>query len=441
LPAAARVSAAVTAAELPIVIALSPALMFPTPARLAVLLAVPIVWSCARVATGRFVPRTPLNAALWLLLAMVGVSLFVTPDVHESLGKISGVVLGVLIYWAALRWLRRPARLKTGIVVFLTVGLVLAVVGMLGTPVQHKFGVLTAIATRLPFLGAREADHLVLSGIPGAPEGFNPNPVSGCLILFIPLQVLLLVRGGHRWLVASGRPQAVLAVVQAACLLVTAGTVLVMQSRGAWAGLAIAVTAAAIFATRSRRLTACVVVIGLLLTVGLAPRAWRAIQHPGVSPEIGGAAAQRLELWSKALLCIRDFPLTGMGMNMFRTRMPARYPVFVNPHEGDVVHAHNNLLQAALDVGLPGLAAYLAIWIGAIACVTRVYRRDADAMRRTIALGLWTGLVAHFAFGMTDAIALGAKVGVVFWLTLALAMGLGQLPSESLVNERFGQRA
>ena len=40
------------------------------------------------------------------------------------------------------------------------------------------------------------------------------------------------------------------------------------------------------------------------------------------------------------------------------------------------------------------------------------------------AAGLAAGLLAHFAFSLTDAIPLGAKVGVLFWLTLALTVSV-----------------
>ena len=43
---------------------------------------------------------------------------------------------------------------------------------------------------------------------------------------------------------------------------------------------------------------------------------------------------------------------------------------------------------------------------------------------RAAAAGLAAGLLAHFAFSLTDAIPLGAKVGVLFWLTLALTVSV-----------------
>ena len=41
-----------------------------------------------------------------------------------------------------------------------------------------------------------------------------------------------------------------------------------------------------------------------------------------------------------------------------------------------------------------------------------------------VCLGLMGGLFAHFLFGITDAIALGAKPGVVFWIMVALATSI-----------------
>ena len=41
-----------------------------------------------------------------------------------------------------------------------------------------------------------------------------------------------------------------------------------------------------------------------------------------------------------------------------------------------------------------------------------------------MAVGLGAGLLAHLLFGMTDAVALGAKPGILFWMLLALIVCL-----------------
>jgi putative inorganic carbon (HCO3(-)) transporter len=111
---------------------------------------------------------------------------------------------------------------------------------------------------------------------------------------------------------------------------------------------------------------------------------------------------------------ISDFPITGIGMNGFRRVMPVMYPALLTRPDVDVAHAHNHLLQVALDIGLPGLIAYLALWCGTAALLISVYPNS-----RVIS-GLAAGMVAYFAFGTSDAIALGAKVGIFFWVALGI---------------------
>jgi len=147
----------------------------------------------------------------------------------------------------------------------------------------------------------------------------------------------------------------------------------------------------------------------------------------GINDTISG----RLELWTRAVYGIQDLPFTGMGMNAFRRIMPVLYPSKMISPETDVVHAHNHLLQAALDLGIPGLVAYSAIWLIVGSLLVRVYRRSGERVYRAMAGGLGAGLIAHFMFGMTDAIPLGAKVGVLFWISLALAVGLHQVTLNS----------
>src|SRR5438067_2081430 len=108
----ARWARAISHLELPVLLAIAPVLLFPTPGRLIVLLAVPVLLVSAHLATGRALPPTPMNVALFVLLAMVVVSLFVTIDVVLSLGKVCGVVLGTLLFWAIVRWVRTADRLR-----------------------------------------------------------------------------------------------------------------------------------------------------------------------------------------------------------------------------------------------------------------------------------------------------------------------------------------
>ena len=401
----------ISAAEPAIVAAIAPALLFPTRARLIVLAVVPLLMWAQRRTTGRVLPSTPLNLTLLALVCMTLVSLAVTFDRHNSLGKVAGVVLGTLVFWAATRWTNSPARLRIATAVFLSAGAGLALVGLLGTNWFGKFGLLAPIVERLP---------KAIRGVPGAEEGFQPNAVAGCLVLFIPVQLALL------WL-ARQRERGGL-VMHTALVALTSGTLVLTQSRGAWSGLAVALLAFLFWYRRWTRMMGIALVAGAALAaVALGPQRFADLAISQSGPAMTQNVSSRVELWSRALDAIQDFPITGMGMNSFRRLMPTMYPTVLATPDLDVAHAHNHLLQAALDLGLPGLVLYLAIWIAMARLLWRTYRASHNAETRALAGGLAAGLIAHFTFGLADVIPLGSKVGVLFWLTLALAASVHQL--------------
>jgi hypothetical protein len=282
----------------------------------------------------------------------------------------------------------------------------------------------------------------VIRGIPGAANGFSPNAVAGCLVLFIPLQVMLLgPRAGLQLWGTSAKPWMSRAILptQFVLLLLTAGTLALTQSRGAWTGLVVALGALLLWRSPRSRLVS---VSALCVLGAVALRYPHRLLDLVVDSSISGIPNNvpvRLELWSRALDAIQDVPLTGMGMNAFRKVMPALYPSLLTAPDFDVVHAHNHLLQASLDIGVPGLIAYAAVWLVSAALLVLVHCRSYEPVWRSVAAGLGGGLIAHFVFNMTDAIPLGSKVGVLFWLTLALIVGLHNvLHREMLIDTPKG---
>lgn len=430
-----HLTARLAAAEPLIVLLIAPLLLFPTPARCLAAIAVPIVWWCNRRITGHLVPPTPVNRWLLLLLGMTAVSLWATYDVRVSLGKVAGVVLGALVFWAAVRWTTSERRLAAITGAFLLAGGVLALLGLLGTQWYGKFPLVASIINRLP---------RVIRGVSGAEEGFHPNAVAGCLVLFIPLQIALLTGDGRRWLLASvpQRGRAVLTLLQTLLLAMTAGTLLLTQSRGAWAGMIVALLAfMAWHSGRTRKLALAVVAAMVVVAILKGPDRLVDLAISQAGPEMARNVSGRVELWSRAIAGIRDFPITGMGMNVFRKVMPTLYPTFQATPGFDVSHAHNHLLQAALDLGIPGLIAYLGIWLTVAVLLVTVYRRSTEPAGRVLAGGLGAGLIAHFMFSMSDVIPLGSKVGVLFWVTLALAVSLHQVTVGGRRPEVGGRRS
>jgi putative inorganic carbon (HCO3(-)) transporter len=417
-PAAARWARMITSIELPDQLAISPVLLFPTPGRLVVLLVVPVLLSAAAISTGRAIPRTPMNVALYVLLMMVAVSLFVTIDVGVSLGKVCGVILGVLLFWAIVRWVTNADRLQFATLVYVLAGIGLAAAGLFGANWDNKFAVVGAITSHIP---------TAIRGVPGAEVGFNTNAVGGCLILFIPVQVGLLSLGTFGVFPGARRSwsSAAFLIVQVLLLAVTAGTLVLTESRTSWVALLFAVGVFLLWHSRWSRLfvaATTTAILAWIAVVGFNSAYDFVISRSG--PALVSTFDLRMKLWPLGVEGIHDRPLTGFGMNVFRKIMLTRYPGFPALPGEEPAHVHNHLLQAALDLGLPGLVAYLALWIVAGVLLVEVYRRSSSRTYRSIASGLGVGLIAHFVFGMADVIPLGAKVGVLFWLTLALVVSL-----------------
>ncbi|HEX7191004.1 MAG TPA: O-antigen ligase family protein [Thermoanaerobaculia bacterium] len=380
--------------ELATLLLLSPLFLFPPTGRLFLtpILLLPLPWLISLAKGGEPLPRTALNGSIFVLLLMVGVSLYATYDVLFSASKVLGVVFGIAVFFA----IARSARLNLALDLFVLAGAALAALGILGTNWMSKWPAVARVTSHLP---------AVIRGVPGQSEGFQPNAIAGALVMFVPLQFALAIK-------ASGWRR----IAYAAMFLFTAGTLLLTQSRGGYLSIAIAFAAWGIWSGKRSR----VVTIALILLVLAAaiPLRHRLSTGAGFTSDVEG----RTELWSRAITMIGDFPFTGIGMNTFRKIMPVMYPAFLTPPSYDIAHAHNHLLQAALDLGVPGLIAYLALWFGAAALLFSGYRKA--RAQRTIAGGMAAGMLAYFLFGTVDAIALGAKVGIFFWVALGLIVAM-----------------
>jgi len=144
----------------------------------------------------------------------------------------------------------------------------------------------------------------------------------------------------------------------------------------------------------------------------------------------------RVEIWSRAIYAIQDFAFTGMGMNTFRTIVNVLYPlqaISADVPVKDIGHAHNLFLQTALDLGIPGLIGFIAIYMTSFWMIfdsLKRLRRPSSANPKTnfmtkelffvILVGFLGGQIAHLGFSMTDAIAFGAKPGILFWVMQAI---------------------
>jgi len=420
----------VTAYEWVVLALMLPLVLFPSPERALVLLLIPVLWLVRWVATGHLVPPTPLDWSLFGLLLMVLVSQYATFDMAHSLVKIAGLVYGLAVFYAVVQWIGYSfSRLWWGIGV-----LYLLVLGLVGVSLV-VFGWMGAV----PGLGS------VLAKIPAqitalASRSVNPNQVAGILLWLLPLAMLLaatvlwqgrdLVNRFGWWRVGL----LVLVLIGASVSML--GVLLLTRSRGALAGMVAALVVMGLVGITavSRKLTVILIISLLVVSmVGVALSGPEKINDTffaqvGIDSENPLTSIDgRLEIWSRAIYGLQDFPFTGMGMNNFRKVVHVLYPLFLIPPSEDIAHAHNHWLQAGLDLGIPGMIAYMAVWLGLAFMLWWSWQRAQDIWLQVLALGFIGCLVAYFVYGLLDTIALGARPGFVFWGMVGLIAGLHQV--------------
>jgi putative inorganic carbon (HCO3(-)) transporter len=117
----------------------------------------------------------------------------------------------------------------------------------------------------------------------------------------------------------------------------------------------------------------------------------------------------RVEIWSRAIFMIRDFSFTGVGMGSYMDVADQLYPFFLAP-PGKIDHAHNLFLQIAVDLGIPGLIAWLSIFLGICLSAWQLYKFGKDK-HDIWAAGLGAGFLgsqlALFLHGFFDAVTWG----------------------------------
>jgi putative inorganic carbon (HCO3(-)) transporter len=431
--------------EMASVLVATPFLLFPSPLSVPALLLLLTPWALRWRFLGRPTLRTPLDVPILCLLLTVPGAVWASPLPQESLRKLLGIVLGVSFFYAVVNSGRTRGWFWCWMMLLIGGGVGIALLSLFGTDwASYKTLPLQPIYQRLPRLF-----HGVTSYGAG---GFHPNEVGGALTMLLPPALaacLALAWDNPGWAMAgttvsfrraeegqaSGWPRRLwsrrsLLTLLIVGLALTAGPFLLTQSRSAYLGLAVGLIVFGV--SRSRWfLVALVVVAVVALGVGLHLGVEESVEAL-VQSQSARLGVGRFEIWRRAVSLIEDFPYTGIGLNAFPYVSEVIYPYVTRSPAGIVPHAHNNLLQVGVDLGVPGLVAYVGILTSFGLCAWRINRFSHSRTPRLLAGGLFAGILAHQVYGLTDAITLGAKPGFLLWMLLGLMAALYRLEMASV---------
>jgi len=160
--------------------------------------------------------------------------------------------------------------------------------------------------------------------------------------------------------------------------------------------------------------------------------------------EVAGPVNVRFELWRLSSKLIREAPVLGHGPDLFVSKMtnlmaplraysPHVYHGNINPH------AHNEWLQAAVELGIPGALLYLALPLGVIVHGIRRLdqgRRAQEASRcsasgedRAVMLSLIAGLAAIVVLDSASITLRGPIMPIWYWTLLGLLASSSRTPT------------
>ena len=353
---------------------------------------------------------------------LTGVTAVAVRDWDTASPKLFGVLLGLsLVYVIGLDTdsMARLRPLWLGLAVGMTSLIAFTALFLTEWP-QRKLLPLDDFYAMLP-AGPRLVDH------GGRTGGIGPNQVGGALALLAPLGLALSLD-------TTGPSR--MARQAAAVVLGLAIFVLVLtQSRSAYVGALVGMAfvgwwrlrhAAWLLQRRVRRpMLHLTLGLGLALLIAAIAGTWLAPLDSTTD-----TLTSRLRIWTASLSLIGDHLYSGVGPGQTPLVLKSAFPDLTAAVALHIPHAHNLVLQALLDLGLPGSVVLGLLITLAVRGLFVTARISTDSSRQLLAVGLAGSLLAFLVYGLTDAIAPGARGGLPFWLVLGLALACGCLPGQ-----------
>ncbi len=367
---------------------------------LAVLAILPIWW-LPRIARGRFFARTPADIPLLILLATLPVGYWASALPDLSVPILIQYLIAVTLFYSLVNSLTTSRKVELSGWALLAGTALLTGLSLVGTAWGGgKF---------LPPDLARRVPHLI--GGFWYSAGFHPNIVGGALAVLVP------VTAAYAWLTRPWPLRLLLWLLLAAEIVTLALT----QARGAVLGFAIAMLVVAIGRDRRWAWSIPILVIAVAVAVALYGG------QPALELVMGGfgdgtirSAEGRLEIFSRGLYMLQDFPFTGVGLGMFPRVLPILYPLFLVGPDADMPHVHNIYLQMGIDHGFPGLIAFLALIILLWVMGMQAIRLSRGQPWEPLTIGLLAGLAAYLVHGWVDAIWHTPRSHIIIWGYLGL---------------------
>ncbi len=350
---------------------------------------------------------------------MLPVTMWVTPLPEITYPQVLRLLTGIGLYYSLTYWIKDSFRLR-----WMTNAVCAALVGLVG------MGVLFVEwdPTKFPFI-PDWLFTLLPSSFPG--DRIHRAVMGGYLLLLMPMFISLLL---FAW-----RKLSRYEIISYLVALFASSIVLVLTlARGAFLGFGVAVFILALLRFPKNWLV--FVLFGVIIMAGASYIGWDKVIGVLNDNSVFSGIDMRMGIYQRALLIINDFPYTGIGMGTFSPVMAGFHPFFATGRSS-VPHAHNLLLQIAVDLGIPGLLSWLAAFFLVFVSAWKVYRfgvTERDLWASGLGAGLLASQLGMMTQGLMDAVVWGmVRPAPLVWLVWGVIIATWNIfsPQEGHVQE------
>ncbi|MCX8093904.1 MAG: O-antigen ligase family protein [Candidatus Goldbacteria bacterium] len=180
-------------------------------------------------------------------------------------------------------------------------------------------------------------------------------------------------------------------------------------TRGSWLGAIIGIFLLSFIFDRKYLLGVVMlfILVGFLLKDTAIAKRFISSFKPGEKT----SASERLYMWSSGINIIKDYPL-GIGTDSLIKIYPKyKHKNAVEENQG---HLHNNLLQIAVIDGIPGLIAFLWIFLSLWITLYRTIMSKAGFIRNVLIISFVIS-VSFFINGFFEYNFMSSQVALMFW--------------------------
>jgi len=347
--------------------------------------------------------HTPVDWLIFLFLLILPITIWISPLREKTLTQIYRLLTGITLFYAVINWSTNKRRIE-----WLFMGVIaLGAIFSLLAPFMVKWE-----THKVPFFPAWIYQRFVIL----VSDTVNPGVMAGSLVILIPFALAIIL---FSWSTLSKINK--LLILLSSILMVMVLTL--TQSRGGWLAFCVVLAILPVFRWRYGW-------IGLLIFWGvfifLTYRfGFKHVLDLLIASQTLQSLDGRIEVWSRAIYMIKDFSWTGVGLGLFGDVADKMYPVIQYP-PGSIFHAHNLFLQVAVDLGIPGLIAWLAIGLLVLFAGWRVYRIGCyrnDCWVVGLGVAIVCSQVALGVYGIGDAPYWGMiRTVPIIWAVWGLAM-------------------